>query len=162
MSDLPIGIIIESLVAGLLLVTIGYCWTLNRRLKRLRADEEALRATISELITASEIAERAIVGLKTTAGETDRTLGSRLSQADRLSRQLAEQIEVGGSVLERISQIASAASKSSGDPVHASAEEPAAISRSAATVSVRDLREAASEAAARLEQFRKRNGEKAA
>ncbi|NRG18021.1 chemotaxis protein [Rhizobiales bacterium] len=162
MSDLPIGILIESLVAGLLLVTIGYCWTLNRRLKRLRADEESLRATISELITASEIAERAIVGLKTTAGDTDRTLGNRLNQADRLSRQLAEQIEAGGIVLERISQIASAASKPAGDPVPAPAEVPAVAPRSASTVSVRNLRDAASEAAARLEQFRKRNGEKAA
>ena len=50
---------IESLVAILLLVTIGYCVILNARLKRLKADEQALKATISELITATEIAERA-------------------------------------------------------------------------------------------------------
>ncbi|MXN63724.1 chemotaxis protein [Stappia sp. GBMRC 2046] len=162
MSNLPIGIVIESLVAGLLFVTIGYCWTLNRRLKRLRADEESLRATISELITASEIAERAIVGLKTTAGETDKTLGNRLSQAERLSRQLAEQIEAGGIVLERISQIASAAKKPSTESLPEMEETPAASARPSATVSVRDLREAASEAAARLEQFRKRHGEQAA
>ena len=64
MSTLPIGMIIEGLVAVLLLITIGYCWMLNRRLQRLRADEEVLRATISELMTATEIAERAILGLK--------------------------------------------------------------------------------------------------
>ncbi|MEP3301507.1 MAG: chemotaxis protein, partial [Roseibium sp.] len=40
MSPLPVGMIIEGLVAVLLLVTIGYCFTLNRRLQRLRADEE--------------------------------------------------------------------------------------------------------------------------
>ena len=54
------GLMIESLVAILLLLTIAYCVTLNKRLKRLRADEMALKATISELITATEIAERAI------------------------------------------------------------------------------------------------------
>ena len=34
------GLVIESLVAVLLLLTIGYCMLLNRRLKRLRADEQ--------------------------------------------------------------------------------------------------------------------------
>ena len=36
------GLMIESLVAVLLLVTIGYCVVLNGRLKRLKADEQAL------------------------------------------------------------------------------------------------------------------------
>ena len=60
------GLVIESLVAVLLLLTIGYCMLLNRRLKRLRADEQSMRAMIAELITATEIAERAIGGLKVT------------------------------------------------------------------------------------------------
>ena len=42
-----IGLIIESLVALLLLLTISYCILLNRRLKTLKADEQALKATIS-------------------------------------------------------------------------------------------------------------------
>ncbi len=33
------GLMIESLVAFLLLLTIGYCVILNSRLKRLKADE---------------------------------------------------------------------------------------------------------------------------
>ena len=33
------GIVIESLVAALLMLTIGYCMLLNSRLKRLKADE---------------------------------------------------------------------------------------------------------------------------
>ena len=73
-----VSLMIESLVAVLLLVTIGYSVVLNGRLKRLKADEQALKATISELITATEIAGRAIAGLKATAREADRTLGERL------------------------------------------------------------------------------------
>src|SRR5271163_4489189 len=61
-----LGVAIESLVAILLMVTIGYCMLLNARLKRLKADEHSLKATIGELITATEIAERAIGGLKHT------------------------------------------------------------------------------------------------
>ena len=54
------GLMIESLVAVLLLLTIGYCVLLNSRLKRLKADEQALKGTISELITATEIAGRRV------------------------------------------------------------------------------------------------------
>ena len=54
------GLVIEGLVAVLLIVTIGYCILLNKRLQRLKADEQSLKATIAELITATEIAERAI------------------------------------------------------------------------------------------------------
>jgi len=93
------GLMIESLVAVLLLVTIGYCVVLNGRLKRLKADEQALKATISELITATEIAGRAVAGLKTTAQEADRTLGERLRAAERLSADLDRQLRGGEAML---------------------------------------------------------------
>jgi Domain of unknown function (DUF6468) len=93
------GLMIESLVAVLLLVTIGYCVVLNGRLKRLKADEQALKATISELITATEIAGRAVAGLKTTAPEADRTLGERLKAAERLSADLDRQLRGGEAML---------------------------------------------------------------
>ena len=41
-----LGIVIESLVAVLLMLTIGYCMLLNARLKRLKAYEHSLKATI--------------------------------------------------------------------------------------------------------------------
>ncbi|MGB3273113.1 MAG: DUF6468 domain-containing protein, partial [Xanthobacteraceae bacterium] len=61
-----VGLVVEGVVAALLIATIGYCTVLNKRLKRLKADEHSLKATIAELITATEIAERAIGGLKLT------------------------------------------------------------------------------------------------
>ena len=84
-----LGLAIESLVAILLLLTISYCILLNSRLKRLKADEQALKATISELITATEIAERAIAGLKLTVRDCDQTLGERLRAAERFSGSIA-------------------------------------------------------------------------
>ena len=75
------GIVIESLVAVLLLLTIGYCMLLNSRLKRLKADEHSLKATIGELITATEIAERAIGGLKHTVRDVNEHLGDQLTAA---------------------------------------------------------------------------------
>jgi hypothetical protein len=100
---------IESLVAILLLLTIAYCVILNNRLKRLKADEQSLKATIAELITATEIAERAVAGLKTTAHECDSTLGERLRNADRCCAELSEQIKAGEVLMKRLSRIVAAA-----------------------------------------------------
>ncbi len=100
---------IESLVSFLLLLTIGYCTLLNKRLKRLKADEQSLKATISELITATEIAERAIGGLKLTVRDCDKTLGERLRSAERFVADIDRQVAAGEVVLQRLSQIAAAA-----------------------------------------------------
>jgi len=89
------GLMIESLVAVLLLITIGYCVVLNRRLKRLKGDEQALKATISELITATEIAGRAVAGLKATAQDCDGTLGERMRAAERLAAGMERQLKAG-------------------------------------------------------------------
>jgi hypothetical protein len=100
--------IIESLVAILLMLTIAYCMMLNRRLKLLKADEHSLRATISELITATEIAERAIAGLKITVRECDLGLGERLTRAERMTADFDRRIAAGQDVLGRVSQIVAA------------------------------------------------------
>ena len=105
---MSVGMMIELLVAFLLVLTIGYCVTLNRRLKRLRNDEEALRATIAELITATEIAERAILGLKATAGDCDKNLAHRLMEAERLSSELQYYVSQGEGVVGRLVKISDA------------------------------------------------------
>ena len=104
-----LGIAIESLVAILLMLTIGYCMLLNSRLKRLKADEHSLKATIAELITATEIAERAIGGLKHTVRDVNENLGSQLVSAAELSLQLKKQLAEGDAVFRRLSRIAIAA-----------------------------------------------------
>jgi len=104
-----VGIAIESLVAVLLLLTIGYCMLLNARLKRLKADESSLKATIAELITATEIAERAISGLKLTVRDVNEHLGDQLASATDISHQLKNQLVEGDSVIRRLSKIAIAA-----------------------------------------------------
>jgi chromosome segregation ATPase len=103
------GIAIESLVAILLLLTIGYCMLLNSRLQRLKADEHSLKATIAELITATEIAERAIGGLKHTVRDVNENLGDQLASAGQMSQQLKKQLAEGDNVLRRLSRIAIAA-----------------------------------------------------
>jgi chromosome segregation ATPase len=104
-----LGLAIESLVAVLLILTIGYCMLLNARLKRLKADEHSLKAVIAELITATEIAERAIGGLKHTVRDVNENLGSQITSATQLSDQLRKQIAESDHVVRRLSKIAIAA-----------------------------------------------------
>ena len=104
-----LGVAIESLVAILLIVTIGYCMVFNSRLKRLKADEHSLKATIGELITATEIAERAIGGLKHTVRDVNEHLGSQLTSAAQMSQQLKNQLAEGDNIFRRLSKIAVAA-----------------------------------------------------
>src|SRR5499425_3400817 len=101
-----LGLAIESLVAILLVLTIGYCILLNNRLKRLRSDEHSLKAVIAELITATEIAERAIGGLKHAVRDVNENLGTQLASAAQMSEYLGRQLSECDHVVRRISKIA--------------------------------------------------------
>src|ERR687894_1745480 len=103
-----VSIAADGLVAVLLAATIVTSVRLSRRITRLKADEAALRQTIGELVQASETAERAIAGLRTTLGECDRTLADRLRTAERYAADLASQVEAGEAVMGRIAQIVDA------------------------------------------------------
>lgn len=109
MSGSIYGLVIESLVAVLLGLTIGYCVVLNKRLIRLRADESSMRGTIAELVTATEFAERAIKNLRSITQETNATLGEGLRASVDVTRDLDDQIARGEEVLDRIAQIAQVA-----------------------------------------------------
>ena len=95
------GYLIESMVSILLLMTILYCVRLNNQLRLLKADEQSLRATISELVTATEIAERAIGGLKLTMREGEQTLNDRLSRSETMTAEFDRQLKAGGELLNK-------------------------------------------------------------
>ncbi len=122
-----LGFAIESLVTILLMVTIAYCMLLNKRLKRLKADEHSLKATIGELITATEIAERAIGGLKLTVRDVNENLSTQLTAATEMSAQLRKQLSECDHVVRRLSRITGAArpSTAASTPVTEATAEPA-------------------------------------
>jgi len=133
---LSLPLMIESLVAVLLLLTIGYCVVLNRRLKRLKGDEQSLKATISELITATEIAGRAVAGLKATAQECDGTLGERMRAAERIALGMERQLKAGELLLSELirsgiaaAPTASAATTNGPDPLAVAAAAQAFADR---------------------------------
>ncbi|MHB2168811.1 DUF6468 domain-containing protein [Alsobacter sp. R-9] len=100
-----IGMLIEILVCVLLATTIGWCVVLDRRLKRLKADEQTMRRTIVDLVTATEKAERAVAGLKAVVTDCDQTIASHLRDAERHAADLADYIRSGDDVIARIARI---------------------------------------------------------
>jgi hypothetical protein len=125
------GLTIEILVALLLMLTIYYCFTLNRRLDRLRADEHSLKGTIAELITATEIAERAVGELKRAAHENNATLGERVRAAEHCCVELDRQVSAGDVVLTRLSRVVVAARSLHDVPSAATAPDPKAVAAAA-------------------------------
>ncbi|MBZ0217767.1 MAG: DUF6468 domain-containing protein [Fimbriimonadaceae bacterium] len=107
--EMNISLIIEGLVSILLLLTIGYCMVLNRRLKLLRADESVLRNTISDLTKASLRAEEAIAGLRIAAGEAETHLAGQTRHAHDISRELAQRVGDGQEIVKQLAAITRAA-----------------------------------------------------
>ena len=100
------GFLVETMVSVLLLLTILYCVRLNKQLRLLKADEQSLRATISELVTATEIADRAISGLKSTMQQGEQALSDRLERGEVLAAELDLHLTAGNQLLARLARIA--------------------------------------------------------
>jgi len=147
-----LGMMIETLVAVLLLVTIGYCMLLNNRLNRLRADEHSLKAVIAELVTATEIAERAIGGLKHAVRDVNENLGNQLTSATQMSEYLKRQLSECDHVVRRLTKITIAAR-----PQSAAAEpEPPARASPASASAPSPRPSSAKEVAAAAQAFSER------
>jgi hypothetical protein len=119
------GLTIESMVAILLLLTILYCARLNKQIGQLKADERMMKTTVADLLAATEKAERAISGLKTTVNEADKSLGVRLREAEGYCASLGDSLRAGEDLLSRLRKIAYANSLLGGETPAAVATEPA-------------------------------------
>ncbi|MGI9412862.1 MAG: DUF6468 domain-containing protein [Hyphomicrobiales bacterium] len=93
MTQFTPGLIIEILLVLLLLLTVGYCMTLNRRLGKLRTSQSELRQIVFELGAATQTAESAIRGLKVTTDEAESRLSDSLHKAQLMARELTTLID---------------------------------------------------------------------
>jgi hypothetical protein len=108
-----LGLAIEGTVALLLVITIGYCILLNRKLGALRRDEGAMRELVRELTEATATAERAIQSLKTSAADWDRALGSRMRHAERVNEQLGGHVHKAEPLIAELSDVVESAMRES-------------------------------------------------
>jgi hypothetical protein len=68
---------------------------------------------VGELIQATDSAERAIGGLRSTVNDSEKLLTTRLRQAERFSSDLDFKIDAGERVLKRLAAISDAARRPS-------------------------------------------------
>lgn len=108
MNAVPIAILVDGLITALLLITIGFCLGLYRRLGMLRLEEHRLRATMADLAAASRRAEGAIAGLRGLADETEGKLKSGSEHAAQLVEDLERRTVTARAVLTRIVAISRA------------------------------------------------------
>lgn len=99
-----IGLAIDILVSILLVVTIGYSAVLNKRLKRLRDEEDVMRVTVQELVNSSSLADKALKDLKAMAESSDAALKLRLSEAEATAGILSQATSHGQGLLARMSE----------------------------------------------------------
>ena len=138
MFGLPLGLLVESAVAVLLALTIGYCIVLNQRLKRLHADKDVMRQMVTDLVGATNLANQAIKELKQTAVEADLSLNSRLEEAERFGIELANHVHAGTTLMERIAKITSVARHSQAiEPVEQPNKVQSALEQLSARVRTR-------------------------
>ena len=96
--DLPLSMIVELTLAALLVATLVCCFSLERRLKRLRSDQESLNGTVHALNTAIISASASVAKLREAAAEADKSLGGKVSSA----RALVDELSLLTGACERI------------------------------------------------------------
>ena len=85
---MPAGLILDGVIAVLLLLTIGYCAALMRRLGNLRGAQSELRGLIDGFGDSIVRAEKGIAGLKKAGADAAGELDDRIAEADsRIARQ---------------------------------------------------------------------------
>jgi len=146
------GIFIEGLVIVLLSATIVYCYILSGKLKSLKLEESMLRSTIAELMTTTELAERAISGLKVTAHENQKNLGVHVREAEQLNIELRANLSEGEELVRRIAAITQAGSLNKPLP------SPRRAVARPTTSQPRAVSELAAEATARINALRRSEG----
>lgn len=126
MGGFSLGIAIESLVAVLLAVTIGYCVLVNRKLAQLRSDQSELKSIVRALHMATDQAANAIIGLRESAADADESLGAQLERVKILDKKLRQNIGRGDALLAKLSAMPRASEVGIADRGREAAVRPAA------------------------------------
>lgn len=99
---MTLSLIGDTLVAVLLVATIFYSATLNRRLGALRGDKVKLEELIHGLTASSMRAEAGVQGLKQAAEEIGKELEKKVAASRTLKDDLTYLVDRGGTLADRL------------------------------------------------------------
>ena len=128
MIEGSLGLIVEGLVSVLLVATIFYCISVNRKLDRLRHEQQGMHQFIRELSAATTNADKAIQGLRATVQDTENDLAGQIDKGQAMKRHLRSEIENAEQTMNKLVILASSAreaihSGGSATPVNRSESE---------------------------------------
>jgi len=125
MMEDSLGLIVEGLVCVLLVASIYYSITVNRKLERLRKEQKGMQSFIRELLAATSNADKAIQGLRQTVEASGQELAGQIEKGRNMSRQLQGEIEQAEQSMNRLVVLAgSAAAPHRQQAQHALAQPP--------------------------------------
>ncbi len=99
---MTVEIVLETLVALLLLVTVIYCFVLNRRLSTLRDSQNEMIKLLDDFSSAMKAAEKGVADFRQASREIGSQLQERVEAARALSDELHVIIESGDDLANRL------------------------------------------------------------
>ena len=96
------NLIINILIAALLVVTIGYCWLLNRRIKILQDSRSELASLLKHFDESTQRASESIIALQTASKKIGENIQFRIDKANYLMDDLSFMIEKGNKLANQI------------------------------------------------------------
>lgn len=103
--NLPLDLMLEVIVCVLLVATIGYCATLDRRLRAMREGQDGLRSLIADLSAATTQAMSAITHLRQAGDATGVALTEQVKRGRALADELALMVQSGNDIANRLGGI---------------------------------------------------------
>lgn len=124
MTNLVVNLLMNILMAGLLAVTISYCWMLNRRIKILQDSKSELAQLLKHFDESTQRASESIIALQTASKKIGESIQTRVDKANYLLDDLAFMLEKGSKLVSQLE--ASAAVSRARTRVEAETSGPAA------------------------------------
>ncbi|MDX1974885.1 MAG: DUF6468 domain-containing protein [Rickettsiales bacterium] len=102
MSGIVANLLVNLIMVALLMVTISYCWMLNRRIKVLQDSKSELAQLLRYFDESTQRASDSIVSLQNTSKKIGDNIQGRLEKANDMLDDLAFMIEKGNKVANQI------------------------------------------------------------
>ena len=102
MIEGSLGLIVEGLLSTLLVATIFYCISVNRKLERLRDEQKGMHQFIRELSVATAKADKAIQGLRATVQDSGEELAGQIDKGRNMNRLLKGEIESAEQTMSKL------------------------------------------------------------
>jgi hypothetical protein len=102
MSSIIVKLALDAVVAVLLLVTILYCWALNRRIRILQDSKGELAKLIKHFDESTERASESIIALQTASKKIGETIQTRIDKAKYLVDDLSFMIDKGNKLADQM------------------------------------------------------------